>query len=138
MTENMPSPTHGPNASPGSRPGARSAVRAIVTVGPTHEPIDAVRYIGNRSSGRMGLAIAEALRRAGCEVTVLAGPGVTIVTREGHLFTRHSVSFHAPDSELHGVLSRQRELRYSALTHVVSLSSTFQSSLALSMCRGVL
>jgi phosphopantothenoylcysteine decarboxylase/phosphopantothenate--cysteine ligase len=77
MTENMPSPTHGPNASPGSRPGARSAVRAIVTVGPTHEPIDAVRYIGNRSSGRMGLAIAEALRRAGCEVTVLAGPGVT-------------------------------------------------------------
>ena len=44
------------------------------------------------------------------ELRLLAGPGVTLVTREGHLFTRHSVSFHAPDSELHGVLSRQREI----------------------------
>ena len=39
-----------------------------------------------------------------------AQPGITLVTREGHVFTRHSVSFHAPDSELHGVLSRQREI----------------------------
>ena len=37
-------------------------------------------------------------------------PGALLVTREGHIFTRHSVSFHAPDSELHGVLSRQREI----------------------------
>ena len=36
--------------------------------------------------------------------------GGVLVTREGHLYTRHSVSFHAPDSELHGVLSRQREI----------------------------
>ncbi|MCC6531930.1 MAG: chromosome segregation protein SMC [Burkholderiales bacterium] len=36
--------------------------------------------------------------------------GAVLVTREGHVFTRHSVSFHAPDSELHGVLSRQREI----------------------------
>jgi len=39
-----------------------------------------------------------------------APANVALVTREGHLFTRHSVSFHAPDSELHGVLSRQREI----------------------------
>ncbi len=37
-------------------------------------------------------------------------PGCSLVSREGHLFTRHSVSFHAPDNELHGVLSRQREI----------------------------
>jgi chromosome segregation protein len=36
--------------------------------------------------------------------------GAKLVTREGHIYTRHSVSLHAPDSELHGVLSRQREI----------------------------
>ncbi|MGZ5710257.1 MAG: chromosome segregation protein SMC, partial [Burkholderiales bacterium] len=36
--------------------------------------------------------------------------GGVLVTREGHIYTRHSVSFHAPDSELHGVLTRQREI----------------------------
>ena len=51
-------------------------IRALVTVGPTHEPIDDVRYVGNRSSGRMGIAIAESLAAEGCAVTVLAGPGV--------------------------------------------------------------
>lgn len=51
-------------------------IRALVTAGPTHEPIDAVRFIGNRSSGRMALAIADALADHGCRVTLLAGPGV--------------------------------------------------------------
>jgi chromosome segregation protein len=37
-------------------------------------------------------------------------PGAMLVTREGHVFTRHAVSFHAPDSELHGVVTRQREI----------------------------
>jgi len=47
---------------------------AIVTSGPTHEPIDPVRYIANRSSGRQGHAIAEALARAGATVTLVSGP----------------------------------------------------------------
>ena len=47
---------------------------AIVTSGPTHEPIDPVRYIANRSSGRQGHAIAEALARAGAQVTLVSGP----------------------------------------------------------------
>ena len=51
-------------------------IRALVTAGPTHEPIDAVRFIGNRSSGRMALAIADALAGQGCRVKILAGPGV--------------------------------------------------------------
>ncbi|MDG6095050.1 bifunctional phosphopantothenoylcysteine decarboxylase/phosphopantothenate--cysteine ligase CoaBC [Acetobacter sp. AN02] len=46
----------------------------IVTAGPTHEPIDPVRYIANRSSGRQGYAIAEALARLGARVTLVSGP----------------------------------------------------------------
>lgn len=48
---------------------------ALVTAGPTHESIDAVRFIGNHSSGKMGLAIAEELCRKGAAVTLVAGPG---------------------------------------------------------------
>jgi phosphopantothenoylcysteine decarboxylase/phosphopantothenate--cysteine ligase len=46
----------------------------IVTSGPTHEPIDPVRYIANRSSGRQGHAIAEALASLGAQVTLVSGP----------------------------------------------------------------
>lgn len=49
-------------------------VKAIVTSGPTFEPLDPVRYIGNRSSGKQGHAIAEALYKAGAEVTLITGP----------------------------------------------------------------
>lgn len=48
--------------------------KAIVTSGPTHEPIDPVRYIANRSSGTQGHAIAAALVRAGADVTLVSGP----------------------------------------------------------------
>jgi phosphopantothenoylcysteine decarboxylase/phosphopantothenate--cysteine ligase len=51
-----------------------SGLRAIVTSGPTHEPIDPVRYLANRSSGRQGHAIAGALAAAGAEVTLVSGP----------------------------------------------------------------
>ncbi|GAN96395.1 phosphopantothenoylcysteine synthase [Komagataeibacter europaeus NBRC 3261] len=47
---------------------------ALVTAGPTHEPIDPVRYIANRSSGTQGYAIAEALAAAGADVTLVSGP----------------------------------------------------------------
>ena len=51
-----------------------SGIRALVTSGPTVEPIDPVRYISNRSSGRQGHAVAAALRDAGAEVTLVSGP----------------------------------------------------------------
>jgi phosphopantothenoylcysteine decarboxylase/phosphopantothenate--cysteine ligase len=56
--------------------------RILVTAGPTHEPIDPVRLIANRSSGRQGFAIAEAAAQAGAEVTLVSGP-VTLPTPEG-------------------------------------------------------
>jgi len=48
--------------------------RVVVTAGPTYEDIDPVRYVGNRSSGRMGFALAAEARRRGAEVTLIAGP----------------------------------------------------------------
>ena len=50
------------------------APHIIVTAGPTHEPIDPVRYIANRSSGKQGFAIAGALAAKGARVTLIAGP----------------------------------------------------------------
>jgi phosphopantothenoylcysteine decarboxylase/phosphopantothenate--cysteine ligase len=64
-------------------------IRVLVTSGPTHEPIDPVRYIANRSSGKQGHAIAEAAAEAGANVTLVSGPvnvpdprGVNIVKVE--------------------------------------------------------
>ena len=54
--------------------GVLAGRRAIVTSGPTHEPIDPVRYVANRSSGTQGAAIAAALRDAGAEVAFVTGP----------------------------------------------------------------
>jgi len=51
-----------------------SGRRALVTSGPTHEPIDSVRYIANRSSGKQGHAIAGALAQLGAETTLVTGP----------------------------------------------------------------
>jgi phosphopantothenoylcysteine decarboxylase/phosphopantothenate--cysteine ligase len=52
--------------------GDLAGVRVLVTAGGTREPIDAVRYVGNRSSGRMGFAVADAAERRGASVTVVA------------------------------------------------------------------
>jgi phosphopantothenoylcysteine decarboxylase/phosphopantothenate--cysteine ligase len=57
-----------------SATGPLSGRRVLITAGPTHEPIDPVRYIANRSSGKQGFAIARAAAAAGAEVTLVAGP----------------------------------------------------------------
>ena len=68
------------------RPHDLEGVRVLVTAGPSREPLDPVRYVSNRSSGRMGYAIARAAQRRGAQVTLLSGPvaldcpaGVTLV-----------------------------------------------------------
>lgn len=65
-----------------SGPKPLNGMKAIVTSGPTHEPIDPVRYIANRSSGKQGHAIAAALARLGADVTLVSGP-VTIADPVG-------------------------------------------------------
>ncbi|MEO7067766.1 MAG: bifunctional phosphopantothenoylcysteine decarboxylase/phosphopantothenate--cysteine ligase CoaBC [Rhodanobacter sp.] len=54
--------------------GALQGLRVLVSAGPTYEDIDPVRFIGNRSSGRMGFAVAQAAAEAGAQVTLVAGP----------------------------------------------------------------
>lgn len=54
--------------------GALSGKRLLVTAGPTREHIDAVRFVSNRSSGKMGYALAEAARRRGADVVLVTGP----------------------------------------------------------------
>jgi phosphopantothenoylcysteine decarboxylase/phosphopantothenate--cysteine ligase len=66
------SPTTVPSGVPLARP--LSGQRILVTAGPTHEAIDPVRYIANRSSGRQGFAIAAAAAALGADVTLIAGP----------------------------------------------------------------
>lgn len=69
--------------------GRLSGVKVLITAGPTREPIDPVRYVTNRSSGRMGYAVAEACATAGADVLLVSGPvdvpvpaGVTRVSVE--------------------------------------------------------
>ncbi|MEG6508412.1 bifunctional phosphopantothenoylcysteine decarboxylase/phosphopantothenate--cysteine ligase CoaBC [Methyloligella sp. 2.7D] len=69
--------------------GPLTGKRVLITAGPTHEPIDPVRYIANRSSGKQGYALARAAAALGAEVTLISGPtdqappeGVTLVPVE--------------------------------------------------------
>ena len=62
--------------------GALAGCRVVVSAGPTYEDIDPVRFIGNRSSGKMGFAVAEAAVQAGAQVILVAGP-VSLPTPAG-------------------------------------------------------
>ncbi|MDR1156292.1 MAG: bifunctional phosphopantothenoylcysteine decarboxylase/phosphopantothenate--cysteine ligase CoaBC [Bacteroidales bacterium] len=56
------------------QPGDCAGKKVLVTAGPTYEPVDPVRFVGNRSSGRMGYALAEELAQRGAEVILVSGP----------------------------------------------------------------
>jgi phosphopantothenoylcysteine decarboxylase/phosphopantothenate--cysteine ligase len=64
------------------RNGSLSGKSVLVTAGGTREPLDAVRYVGNRSSGRMGVALAEEARRRGADVTLIAS-NLTVPAPDG-------------------------------------------------------
>ncbi|MEF3193256.1 MAG: bifunctional phosphopantothenoylcysteine decarboxylase/phosphopantothenate--cysteine ligase CoaBC [Halothiobacillaceae bacterium] len=79
-------------------PHGLAGKRVVITAGPTREAIDPVRFISNRSSGRMGYALAEAARDAGAEVVLISGPtalptpqGVTRIDVETALQMREAV-----------------------------------------------
>lgn len=67
-------PVDGPGLLEPPHPGPLSGRRVLVTSGPTHEPIDPVRYIANRSSGKQGHAIAAACARLGADTVLVSGP----------------------------------------------------------------
>lgn len=77
-------------ATPPSTGGVLHGKRAIVTSGPTYEPVDPVRYLGNHASGKQGHAIAAALAAAGAQVTLISGP-VALPDPAG-VTTRHVIT----------------------------------------------
>lgn len=67
----------------------------LITAGPTHEPIDPVRYIGNYSSGKMGYALAEAAHDAGANVTLISGPAyLSIPSNINHIKVTTALEMH--------------------------------------------
>jgi phosphopantothenoylcysteine decarboxylase/phosphopantothenate--cysteine ligase len=85
------------------RPQPLAGKRVLITAGPTHEPIDPVRYIANRSSGKQGFAIAAAAQAAGADVTLVSGPvelrdptGVTVIRVESARDMLHRVEAALP------------------------------------------
>jgi phosphopantothenoylcysteine decarboxylase/phosphopantothenate--cysteine ligase len=83
-------------------------LKVVVSAGPTYEDIDPVRFIGNRSSGRMGFAVAEAAAQAGAEVTLVAGP-VSMATPPG--------------------ITRRVDVRSAAQMHDAVLAATAQADI---------
>jgi phosphopantothenoylcysteine decarboxylase/phosphopantothenate--cysteine ligase len=85
------------------QPRPLAGKRVLITAGPTHEPIDPVRYIANRSSGKQGFAIAAAAQAAGADVTLISGPvelgdptGVTVRRVESARDMLHRVEASLP------------------------------------------
>nr|4QJI_A Chain A, Phosphopantothenate--cysteine ligase [Mycolicibacterium smegmatis MC2 155]4QJI_B Chain B, Phosphopantothenate--cysteine ligase [Mycolicibacterium smegmatis MC2 155]6TH2_A Chain A, Coenzyme A biosynthesis bifunctional protein CoaBC [Mycolicibacterium smegmatis MC2 155]6TH2_B Chain B, Coenzyme A biosynthesis bifunctional protein CoaBC [Mycolicibacterium smegmatis MC2 155]6TH2_C Chain C, Coenzyme A biosynthesis bifunctional protein CoaBC [Mycolicibacterium smegmatis MC2 155]6TH2_D Cha len=85
-----------------------AGVKALVTAGGTREPLDPVRFIGNRSSGKQGYAVARVLAQRGADVTLIAGntaglidpAGVEMVHIGSATQLRDAVSKHAPDANV--------------------------------------
>jgi phosphopantothenoylcysteine decarboxylase / phosphopantothenate---cysteine ligase len=92
---------------PSFAPHSLDGLRLLVTAGGTHEPIDSVRYVGNRSSGRMGFAVASEAARRGAEVTVVAAnvslpraPGVEYLDVETASELERAVTAAAADADV--------------------------------------
>lgn len=83
------------------RPLPLAGKRILITAGPTHEKIDAVRFIGNYSSGKMGFALAEVCAQQGAEVELIAGP-VALSTQHERIHRHNVVSA----SEMHEATTR--------------------------------
>jgi phosphopantothenoylcysteine decarboxylase/phosphopantothenate--cysteine ligase len=86
----------------------------LVTAGPTREPIDPVRYISNRSSGKMGYAIAEAARRRGANVTLVSGP-TALPVPAGVVFSRVETAEEMHDAVLRALPSQQIVIKAAAV-----------------------
>jgi phosphopantothenoylcysteine synthetase/decarboxylase len=113
----------------------------LITAGPTREPLDPVRYLTNRSSGRMGYALAEAARDAGHEVSLISGPvflpaptGMTLVKVETaremfeavqkHIASADVAIFAAAVADYRPVAKAEQKIKKSADTLTLELERT--------------
>jgi phosphopantothenoylcysteine decarboxylase/phosphopantothenate--cysteine ligase len=120
---------------------ALAGLEVLVTAGPTREAVDPVRFISNRSSGKMGVAIAESAWRRGAAVTLIAGPlevpappGVTVEHVEtteqmsdavGRLLPRHDILIMAAaPADFHPVTTPKNKIKRAAGSQVIELEAT--------------
>ena len=96
--------------------------RVLVTAGPTREPVDPVRFLSNRSSGKMGVAVAAAAWRRGADVTLIAGPlavpypvGPTIIAVETADDMRAAVAQHLPSADVFVMAAAPADFRPAAV-----------------------
>jgi len=97
--------------------------RVLVTAGPTHEPLDPVRYLGNRSTGKMGYALAEMAALRGAGVTLVTGPsgerpfaGIEVIRVTTAAEMAHAVAQHLPGSDLLLMAAAVSDYRPAALS----------------------
>jgi phosphopantothenoylcysteine decarboxylase/phosphopantothenate--cysteine ligase len=120
-------------------------VRFLITAGPTREPIDPVRYISNRSSGKMGYAIAEAALDAGHEVILISGPVHLEPPRNAELVSVSTsdemfdaVHRHAGDSEVCVLCAAVADYKPAEVSPVKIKKRAEEMSLKLSPTRDIL
>lgn len=97
----------------------------LVTAGPTREAIDPVRYVSNRSSGKMGYAIAEAARRRGANVTLVSGP-TSLMAPAGVAFTRINTASEMRDAVMRSLPSQQIVIKAAAVADYAPLAAAEQ------------
>jgi len=93
----------------------------LVTAGPTREAIDPVRYISNRSSGKMGYAIAEAARRRGANVTLVSGP-TSLTPPTGVSLSRVTSAVEMHDAVMHNLAGQQIVIKAAAVADFTAAS----------------
>lgn len=116
-------------------------MKILITAGPTREPLDPVRYLTNRSSGKMGYALAEAARDAGHEVTLISGPvtlaapsGLTLIHVEtarqmyeavrDHLLEQKAAIFSAAVADYRPTAVAQQKIKKTGETLTLTLEKT--------------
>lgn len=97
----------------------------LVTAGPTREPIDPVRFISNRSSGKMGYAMAEAAKRRGADVTLVSGP-TSITPPAGVSLSRVTTALEMHDAVLHNLVGKQIVIKAAAVADYAPAAAAAQ------------
>lgn len=99
--------------------------RVLVTAGPTREAIDPVRYLSNRSSGKMGYAIADAARRRGAEVTLISGP-TSLPVPAGVAITQITTAAEMHDAVMQNAPSHQIVIKAAAVADFAPVQAAKQ------------
>jgi len=107
------------------RPKDLEGRSVLVTAGPTREPIDPVRYISNRSSGKMGYALAEAAQRRGAAVTLVSGP-TSLVAPAGVNITRVTTASQMHDAVMQNLGSNQIVIKAAAVADFTPAATAAQ------------